>query len=628
MAENTRSSGGWTGNQPNGAQQPIRAVRVQALPQALRLDPVSSPRADRRADVTKVYTTLPASQAGIDRAAKDPLNVTKPVNASREEAFRPGDDAGERRHRDLVASLRRKLAEQIGPDDVERYFDGQTRVHLEDGRVEVTVASGLLAKLLDTRYGGSIRRAAGETLGRSTPAEVLFRVDRQAFITVPARPAAFERSGESGRDNTQVSPSDRNASNAGQRGNARTEESNQEGPRDRAPVNESTGLQRPLRASRVVTPSVLKYTLDNYLVGKSNRVAHGAALRVAEQPGYVAPLFIHGPCGMGKTHLIQAMVQRFTYINASARVRYTTAESFTNEFVAALKGGKIEAFRRSYRKVDLLAIDDAHFLSAKEATQAELLHTLDSIIQDGARVIFASDEHPREIQKLSDRLSSRFLAGVVVRIDPPDRELRERLIRHLASRRHLQLEDAAVMILVDRTERSIGSLGGFGGSVREIEGLLNQIDAVQRLLPEFVGADGILGAVLVRRALGIGDEVTEPAARRVRKPIPGELILAETCKAVEVEVADVLGRGRHPRIVTARALVAYLCRTLTALSFPEIAGIIGRDNHSTVITAFKRFERQMADGDSSGLALPVRFSAMTVREVAAEVAKVIARAAP
>lgn len=535
---------------------------------------------------------------------------------------RPGDDAGARRHSELVANLRRRLAQDIGEDDVERYFDGQTRIHLGEQRLEVTVASGMLAKLLDTRYGVNLRKAAALAQGHEQQPEIIFKVDRQAFVTSPAgRLPSLPSSGVPGAAH------DPQPALNGPTGGPGSGPASHSGL---ASHSGSAGLaHRPVLAGISQRPSPLRYTFDTYQVGKSNKLAHGAAIRMATHAGYIAPIFLHGACGMGKTHLLQATVQRFLQLHPAARVRYTTAEAFTNEFVSAIKASRVDAFRKAYRRVDLLAIDDAHFFSSKEATQAELLHTLDEVGQEGARIILASDEHPRDIQKLSERLSSRFLAGVVIRIDPPDRELRERLVVHLAQCRHMTIKEPAVRLLVDRTERSIGALGGFGGSVRELEGLLNQIDAVHRLLPELAGQDGEVGVLLVRKALGLTEEpaLATLGPARARRPIAGELILAETCKALEVEVHDVLDRGRHQRVVLARALVAYLCRTLTSLSFPEIAGVMGRTNHSTVITAFKRFERQMADGEMPDIQMPAAMIGLSLREMSELVAKTIARAA-
>ena len=171
-------------------------------------------------------------------------------------------------------------------------------------------------------------------------------------------------------------------------------------------------------------------------------------------------VFIHGECGVGKTHLLQAACQRHLDLNPSHAVRYTTGEQFTNEFLAAMRAAALDEFRARIRKLDLLAIDDIHFLASKTATQSEFLHTLDAIDFSGARVLLASDEHPRLIKRFSQSLVSRFLSGMVVRIDAPDRSTRLSLIRRLAATRSLPLSPAAEEMIVSRCM----------GSVRELEG--------------------------------------------------------------------------------------------------------------------------------------------------------------
>ena len=165
-----------------------------------------------------------------------------------------------------------------------------------------------------------------------------------------------------------------------------------------------------------------------------------------------------------------------------------------------MRSGKIEAFRKAYRKLDLLCLDDVHFVASKEGTQAELLHTFDAIGQSGARVALASDEHPRQIAKLHERLVSRFLAGAVVKVDAPDPDLRERLVRRLALKRGLELEEASARLIAEHAS----TLAGGAPSVRELDGLLIQIEAVSRLLPEFSTGGGSVGVIAVRKALGVG----------------------------------------------------------------------------------------------------------------------------
>ena len=489
------------------------------------------------------------------------------------------------------STLLGRVADEVGTDLFERYFDGQALVDLHDGRLDVTVASNFLAKLLDARFTEHLRRAVG-----ASAIEVRYRVDRAAFG----------------------------------------------GTRDPAP-SPRPARQTP-RAARTAARGLAdaganasRYRLETFVVGASNRLAHAAATRLADEDGPAAPLFVHGSCGLGKTHLLQGVAARFATRRPGATVRYTTAEAFTNEFINAIRQNKVEPFRKAHRRLDLLCIDDVHFLASKEATQAELLHTLDAIGLDGARLALASDEHPRDIEKLSERLVSRFLAGAVVRVDTPDPGLRLELVRHLAARKGLVADDDALRLIADRTARTVGSLGGFGGSVREIEGLLNQVEAVHRLLPDLAPAadasgEGRIGLLLVRRALGLDASpapLIGPASRlgKPRRPLTAGEVVGEVCNSLSVDLSDYMGKGRHPRVVLARSLTAYLCRRLTTQSFPEIARAMGRTNHSTVITAYNRFERQLrAKATPLDAALAPAHAGCTLRELADDVAKRVVRA--
>jgi chromosomal replication initiator protein len=443
-----------------------------------------------------------------------------------------------------VTEVLERLSREVGPDQLERYFGGQTRLAVRDDRLEVVVASGYLAQLLERRFGEPLKRAA-QSRGRTL--DVQFRVDRAAFGGEEA-PASPVRAG--------VAP-----------------------PRPPAP---------PVPAG--------KYRFESFVVGRSNRLACSACQRVAEDDAPVPMVFIHGTCGLGKTHLLRACAARFAEKRPGAAVRVTTAEAFTNEYIQAVRSGGLDGFRRSCRRVDLLCLDDVHFFANKEATQAELLHTLDAVGIDGARVLLASDEHPKEIGRLSERLVSRFLAGAVIKLDPPEPELRLRLVRHLALSRGLTLDDEAASLLAERGGAA-ASGGAFGGNVRELEGLLHQVEAVHRLLPEAGGAATGLTGSIVRRALGLDGKGTPTGAPalRLRRPVSAETVVAEVCRELTVDLSDFMGKGRHKRVVLARSLVASLSRRLTTMSFPEIARAMGRSNHSTVITAQRRIDRQLAD---------------------------------
>lgn len=441
-----------------------------------------------------------------------------------------------------VERILERLTDEVGPDGVSRYFRHQTRLSLAEGRLDVTVPTGFVAEFIGSRFGESLKRAAGAEVP-GADIQVRFRVDGAAFNAAPAAAQSPPQPG------AQHEPApDRSAA---------------------PPRRAGDGLP-------------LRYRLEEFVVGQANRMAFAAAERLSEAdcPRSFSPLFVHGACGLGKTHLLQSIAQRFRERVARKRAVYTTAEAFTNEYVSAIRSGRLDAFRNAYRAVSLLCIDDVQFLSNKHSTQGELLHTFDAIDIVGARIVLASDEHPRAVRKLSAALVSRFLAGMVVRLDPPEPALREKIVAQLAHRRGLSLEPAACAMIANRTAGPAGA-----GSIREIEGALTRVEAIRRLSP---GTGS--GLLLIRKALGMDDG---PAPGSARRPIRAEQIVQEVCRTLQVSPHDMLGKGRHKRIVLARASVAHLCRTLTTMSFPEIARVMGRPNHSTVVTAAKRMEVQL-----------------------------------
>jgi chromosomal replication initiator protein len=231
------------------------------------------------------------------------------------------------------------------------------------------------------------------------------------------------------------------------------------------------------------------------------------------------------------------------------------------------------------RRLDLLALDDIHFLSNKSATQQELLHTLDAIDLSGARIVMASDEHPRHVNRFSQALVSRCVKGIVVEVQRPDRATRLSLIRHVAAARGLRLHDAAVEVIATHCV----------GSVREIEGALAKLAAMRLLSPSSGGgADGDgapIGVVLVERMFR--DD------RHPRTPVRLASIVEAVCAQLGVDRAEVMSASRHRRIVLARGLISHLARELTTHSFPEIARALGRRNHSTILTAGRRLQEQL-----------------------------------
>ena len=319
-------------------------------------------------------------------------------------------------------------------------------------------------------------------------------------------------------------------------------------------------------------------SLEGFQIGESNRLAFDAASRVADaMDGASTMLFVHGECGIGKTHLLRGLCERRRDRQPRAKVRYATGEQFTNEYIAAVRSNELDSFRKQLRRLDLLAIDDVHFLSNKNATQSEFLHTMDALAMSGSTVVVASDAHPRLIGRFSGPLVSRFLSGMVVRVERPDRELRVRLVQRLAAERSLVFTDSAMETVAGRCV----------SSVREIFGALTRLEALARL--DGVTSTEPIGSLAVERAL-----LEEPVSSG-GKPIRLSRIIDVVCNEIGVNRDELLSSGRHRKVVLARGLCAYLARELTNACFPEIASALGRTTHSTVHTADRRTRKQLDD---------------------------------
>lgn len=489
-----------------------------------------------------------------------------------------------------------QLAERVGREAFAKYFEHQTRLRYSDGLLEVVVPTGFVAELIGRKFSSDLLEAARQELSLSpvhsdAAVELNFRVDADAFGNGHAVAV--------GAPAPRVSPT-------------------------AAPVRSIP--RPPTPRVRVAPTPEPRYRLEDFVVGESNRLAYTAAERIAQPDGPrpFSHLFIHGPCGLGKTHLLQGIAARFRERRPGAAVVYLTAESFTNSYISDVRSGRIEAFRRAYRDVDLLCLDDVQFFSSKTQTQTELLHTFDAIGLSGARVVLASDEHPRKVRKLSHSLVSRFMSGMVVKIDPPEPSLRERIVAGLAQRRGLKLAPAACALIAGRCAGA-----GSGASVRDMEGALTRIEAIRTLAPSLggEGPGGEIGLVLVRHALGI-DEGAPPVWRQ-RRPVRVDQIIEEVCRTLRVEHPELLGRGRHKRVVLARTLTAHLSRQMTTLSFPEIARAMGRPNHSTVVTACQRIGRQIERDEALDLgadAIP-ELAGLTVKALAEQLRDDISRSA-
>ena len=309
-------------------------------------------------------------------------------------------------------------------------------------------------------------------------------------------------------------------------------------------------------------------TFDDFIVGSCNQLACAAAKQITQEDGRsISPLLIHGACGVGKTHILQAICSMASKTTKS-KVRYVTAEQFTNEFIASSRSGEFSRFRARYRNLDLLAIDDVHFVSNKMKTQEELLHTLDAVGLRGARLVLASDEEPRHIRRLNQALANRLVAGLIAEIQRPDRETRCNIIKKLANQHSISITDGAIDQLASQAV----------GSVREIEGKVTRLRAIASLL--ITNEKTIIDVDAVNRLL----RTIPPTSL----PIRVHHILEATATRAGLSTNDLKGASRASNIVFWRSIASYLGRNLTSLSFQELADAIGRKNHSTVHAAVKR----------------------------------------
>lgn len=470
--------------------------------------------------------------------------------------------------RDWPQAVAERLEHSIGTHKFGLWFERQTRFAARDGELEVAASSKLVADWIGRHYGSALHQVAGEVLGDG------------ATVTVRLRPDLFEAgsgTADAGQGRANPRPGESTsaldrADDAERQGRARS------APHARPAATPRGGASTHRRSADRAGEVPVRH-FDDTVVGTSNRVAFESARAVAEgREQSMRMLFLHGRCGVGKTHLLQAIAHRRLEIAPSARIRYLTGEQFTNEYIAAVREGGLEGFRRRIRRQHLLVIDDIHFLASKSATQTEFQHTFDEIALAGGTVVLASDGHPRQIQKIGAGLVSRFMSGMVVRIDEPDHAMRGELAQRFAAARGLRLADAAVSLLADRVT----------GSVREIEGAVSALAALRMVMGR--GSSEPIGPAHVTEALGAGLPTLRGRPARI-----GEIIDA-CCVATGVSREDLMSASRHRRVVATRGLVAHLAREMTTMSFPEIALALGRPTHSTVHAAAARFRAAIGSG--------------------------------
>lgn len=317
-------------------------------------------------------------------------------------------------------------------------------------------------------------------------------------------------------------------------------------------------------------PEMDGYTFDNFIVGASNKFAHGAALGVVRNPGSRAynPLFIYGNSGLGKTHLLRAIGSAIHENDPKCKILFVKGDDFLNEMVHSLKEGRTEEFRQKYRQVNLFLMDDIQFIAGKESTQEEFFHTFESIYSAGNQIVLTSDRPPRDMATLDDRLRTRFEGGLMADIQAPDKELRIAIIRDKAGHMGLELSDEVIVYIADRLTSNI----------RQIEGVVKKISA-------FSG----MGEEINRER--VDQSINDVIQSGIYIPTPDDII-HETARYFQVTSKDIKGQSRQKNIANARHMAAYLIRILTSYPLQTIGSYLNRD-HATINASIKKIEKDM-----------------------------------
>ena len=318
-------------------------------------------------------------------------------------------------------------------------------------------------------------------------------------------------------------------------------------------------------------------TFDNLVVGAGNQLSHAASMAVANAPGRAYnPLFVYGETGLGKTHLMHAVAHQMLANNPKARIAYVSTEKFTNEFIHAIRENKLTKFRKYYRTVDALLVDDIHFLSGKESTQEEFFHTFNDLFESGRQIFLASDRPANEIERLENRLISRFQWGLVTDIQAPDFETRVAILRNKAAAMNISLDPEIMNFLAERVSRNVRRMEGALTRIASYDSLINQkldLEAVERLLSDLLHEETL----------------TKVTVDQIQKKVSD---------FYQIRFSELIGRRRTSEIVFPRQVAMYISRTLTSDPLKAIGDAFGGRDHGTVIHACKQVENMMEQDGS------------------------------
>lgn len=450
--------------------------------------------------------------------------------------------------------LQQAIADRVGTRNFEHWFRDKTTIEVSGDELIVGVASPFLSSWMQRHFREPVGGAARALLGNS--ARVVFRVDSRVMAAARNAPQAADA------PHRRAAPAEQGGL-APHSGRAM---------RDPAPLRHERSEAAPVapRPSSAPASRGRRYAdLDEFVVGECNSLARTAAGKVAEAPGAsYSPLYLYGGVGSGKTHLLEGIHRRIRRAFPSLSVTLLTAEAFANYFTEALRDRALPSFRHKFRTVDVLLVDDVDFLDGKRATQEEFLHTIKQLESQGRQVVVTADRHPRLLSKLSDELTTRFQAGLVCRLEPPDFDTRRRIVQAKVVKLDAEIAPEALDYVAQR----------FRNNVRELEGALNCLATWYAMTGRRVTASA------ARQVLA---DLERDCARVVRLAD----IESAVCAFFGVHAHDLRSSRRNRTISQPRMLAMYLARKHTQSAYSEIGNYFGGRNHSTVMSAEKNVRK-------------------------------------
>jgi chromosomal replication initiator protein len=434
-----------------------------------------------------------------------------------------------------VSLVESRIAEKVGPQRYSVWFKNATHFSFTEDYLRVSAPNHFVVEWLERHFADVISEAAREVAGR----------DFTLSFTIDPKLA-------SGLGKKQP---DRQV--------------------DFMANNPERLARQQRRSGSLPALADLKGTLEGFVVGPSNRMAYAAAQHVIESPAnQYNPLFIHGGCGLGKTHLLQSICNGLKERHPQMRWRYVTGEEFTNDYVYSIRANERNVFHDRYRHLDTLVIDDVHFLANKRATQEEFLHTFKAIDAAGKQVVLASDTHPKMIGHFSESLVSRFMSGMVVRIESPDPEVRAGVLRRRAARLQVDISEPVIMHIAEN----------FRANIRELEGALLKVVALAQVTGQPI-------------TLSLAERAIRDLVRQTAPVVMLSDIESVVAIFFGLTPADLHTSRKSRTIALARGIAMYLARKHTDMSFPEIGRFMGNKNHSTVILACRRISKALQAND-------------------------------